>query len=945
MTFNLTVSVKTGDSVPEVKAITTELQAATDKAKAFEAAAAKGGKVAAEAFKAAKREVDALLQVGLGPAAAAFSKLTDVLEREARALERIRGPMREHRADLDALDRLYKKGALSALEYETEINRLVKAQGTMHGPVRQEQQEAPKGPGLGAGVGVIMGAAGALGIEAAIGKVSGLIDGYFRLKDIYIEASNSAIKFADSTHTVDQVLREQIALAGQLHSNYQTTIQLYDAVRDGTDELNVSHGEQIRLLRSLSQSAMLSGKSLESVGGMMSKFSYALASGHIEQRTLRGMMIEMPELAAIWIAKFGGTREAVLRMVKDGRAGVEDLMMSLIDAGKPIEALDKNFNKLINTEAKMKAAFETNVELYRSQGDTSNASVAQRAIEIARGQGDTYGDPIAKAIQAQRGLNKTWSDLTTDMIDRAGKVSAEWARAHEEMNSSQKALLASIKDPVDAGKVALDNLNKLFGLGKISIEEYTKAYSGLVAQIGDSTAVMREALKSPFDAARQGLVDLKKLRAEGAEGATGEAGWKKQKEFLTALNNGELPETIKLWEALNAPAKQYGLTIGALDSLFARHTITARQYNDALQELNKTNVAAARAAGGNRDLPGFIGQRKIGGLATRISFDQSAGSDGNAPGAVTGGQIRGLEVQSQQYLDNIDIVMRWKQAQQDVTSVLHGTSEEQAIAAEVLATLTEFESRLVPVTGELTAQVEAQVRARRSAAEQFGREQRIMEEITKPQKDYADQLAAVQALHGQLTAEQYSQQIDKVRAAYLAASAEGKTFAGGMEAAWLRMKAEAEGFGETVANTLVGDLDKLNEALVTAANGGKVAWGDMVDSMIQDLERMLIKQLEVLAITALLNAIYPGAGAVAQQTGVTGAGVDYASTARTAPGAFPSPTAGSVGSVATQASTAATVIQVHNHYNEDVGVAAIKSPAGNAAILNVLRANKGYSSR
>ncbi len=154
----------------------------------------------------------------------------------------------------------------------------------------------------------------------------------------------------------------------------------------------------------------------------------------------------------------------------------------------------------------------------------------------------------------------------------------------------------------------------------------------------------------------------------------------------------------------------------------------------------------------------------------------------------------------------------------------------------------------------------------------------------------------------------------------------------------------------------MSDLDKLNNSLVTAANGGKVAWGDMVDSMIEDLERMLLKQLEVLAITALLNAYFAGSGTLAQQTGATGAAVDYANATRsstTTPAAYPTSAPGGGGGVANigtssrsggGATPGAPVIvqnRIYNIYDRSVGVAAISSPEGVTAIVNLQRANGG----
>ncbi len=242
--------------------------------------------------------------------------------------------------------------------------------------------------------------------------------------------------------------------------------------------------------------------------------------------------------------------------------------------------------------------------------------------------------------------------------------------------------------------------------------------------------------------------------------------------------------------------------------------------------------------------------------------------------------------------------------------------------------------------------------AERRHAQVMQAERGIVQQLIEPQKLYAAGLEAAGKLLGDQTisAEQYDRAVDKLRATYLSTSEAGKTFAGGLEASWLKAKQDADAFGATLATTLVGDVDKLNEALVTMANGGAVAWGQMVDAMIADLEKLILKQLEVAAINATITALtggipIPGAGqTIVNQGGdfsgaLTGGGLVNPS-GFAGPGAYPTPAA------ATRPAASSAPAPVYNltvvaTIDDAVVHAAMSTPAGDKVIAAANRRSPG----
>lgn len=284
----------------------------------------------------------------------------------------------------------------------------------------------------------------------------------------------------------------------------------------------------------------------------------------------------------------------------------------------------------------------------------------------------------------------------------------------------------------------------------------------------------------------------------------------------------------------------------------------------------------------------------------------------------------------------------WVRKQLDAIGALKNTTEATQDAARAQQYLDYAKEKGIIPTDAQIKQAHALAVAEREHVIAMQAQQAILESINVPQRVYTAGIAAAGQLlrDGSINAEQYGRAIDDIRAAYLAAKPGAKSFADGIEASWIAMKREADDFGVSLAKLVTDDLDKFNEAIVSMANGGKVDFAAMVDSMIQDLERLILKQLEVAAINALISAYTgsssAGAGAAGSGGGSSvGGGVDAVSSARLSPSAYTAPsTGGTVQPIVVQN-------HIHNHYDKSVSLAAISGPQGQSAVLNVLRANPG----
>jgi len=821
----------------------------------------------------------------------AHDEMIGVLAREADIIERIRGPMREYRADMDALEGLYKRNKISAAEYDDELQRLIKTQGTMHGPVKDQAKAKEGGSGISlSGIGSAL-ASGGLGgalvalpgvsvLVDAVAQIHHMVDAYHQLRDEYIQLTNTALKFVDAAHSVNAVIDEQLSASEKLHTKLDVTIDLYDAVRDGTDGLNVSHAEQLRLQQSLGEAFILAGKGVEQAGGLMQKFSYALASGKIETRELKGIMREVPEIADAWTAHFGMTRVELTKALAAGKIGTEDLMQAILAESA---ALDANYGKRKRTNAQLIEEEKKRQEIIDQRrheagqmgegysggsvgrgGERADFAYAQRMLveQSERTKQVTVAlenkrKEMTKMIAVEYERNASIAGTAAAAI-RAGISIGEFDQAAANAASRVKVLLESVGVSMPSAFSEAKNRAALLNIEVEKLGE-SKALEKLTDQTRklyyeqNQGAKVAETIKAVKDRTNEHADALKNLKTahEALDPVTHKRSLtdaEYQRE-LKALGVEE-SAAAKLLHEIQAPQKAFTAGTSALTLLLDQGKISAAEYNAELTKLTTTFAGAEMA--------------KLFDFTTKEFKPHSQANE-------------------------------YKQYQADLEREKTDLEHESLIGSKMAAIDKQY-SR--PDDPDLEKDLAA-----------FEKQQKLLE---------------------------------------------SKTFAG----AWKEMNADAKTFGQILAGEVNSGLDKLNDALITAANGGEVAWGKMAESILDDLERILLKQLEIAAITALLNYVAPGLGNAATASGATGEVVNQvpSQTSRIGPGAYPDayPTVGAAaaGGVASSnvarssgGGTLAPVVNIHNHYDKQISVAAISTREGSSAVLNVMRVNGGAGRR
>lgn len=988
------------------------------------------------------------LEQQYGASNRAESLLAQSLEQEARTLDRIRGPMRAYEQEVATLDRLMKQGSITAEEYTAELDKQAKKAGV---PQTESDLQGGLSSALGASGSLLTGGAIAGGVMALGHTVESLIQNYRDLQDVYINATNAAMKFADSGHSVTVIMNEQIALAHDLHSDYNKTIEVYDSVRDGTDELAISHADQIKLTQALSEEVQIAGKSMETAGHIATRFGYALASGTISTRELKTIMRDVPDIADTWTKHFDTTRAGLMAMVKAGTVGTEDLMHALIaESG----AIQKTFDARERTNAQKKEEWELNEKLYAQrydvgygEGHATKAKVDAYKQMIMTGEGggrdevawqaeresSMFHIGASPATAALKEIDDEARSAMQDMINNIVNLTGPFQELGDKLRKAQgetaavRAEVEKIHAPIEAAKHQVEVLQQAFDAHKITLHEFTTEFQKAQTVLHEGIPDPAYALNKSIDDARKHLamlkedmkagkiegglevykkaeladltainggripenlritapiaqarIELAELQAQmGTLGGNSLAVRKRYDELMTTINNGRLPETIKFWEALHDPISQTTRDIAALNSLYSSGRISASSYQVELSKATEAHIKFLQSNNPSLD-------RKLPDLAIDTAiWEKTRDPLGleketlDPLGALQEKRDKLIQAEREelakiktpleQYQNQIKALGELFEAQH-ISPARYETQIEAARAAFLAAS---------PVALTFGEHVEQAFLKAKQAARDAGVEaksyQRVLEEQqvarieAKPGTRSTDDLIAVALLKDKEAAEQagvaassYKDVVDKVRATQLSFSDDGKSFLGGLELEWIKLEQEADKFGSTVATKLVGDLDTLNQTLVTAANGGQVSWSQMADSMIQDLERVALKALEVQAIQGLIGLVGGGGSSESSMlaglgdelmhnaTGGTyrigGSGGTDSKIAATyiTPGEYlrvqtPQQYQAETQRAPSQAPQPPPVVHIHNHLEESVVTSALASRAGQVVIANAMR--------
>jgi tape measure domain-containing protein len=478
----------------------------------------------------------------------------------------------------------------------------------------------------------------AAGGAAVVGKLAAIDDEYTNLR-------NSAMKFADAGRTVDDVLREQRDLAHELKTGTNETIGAYDAVRDATDGLNLTHAEQIRLTKTLGEAAQMGGSSMESAAQAMQGLSVAFETGQDPARALRGIFKQFPDLTEQMTSSLGMTKSELLDMAISGQIGFEKLVRSMTSA---TDSIDQKFGQRAKTWSQtwheLTDAIERPISLDHllTPFGTLEQSISRIANEVDALTRRWSALEADKQRQGFVGL----ADGISDVIDEAKRyadVALHAAGVTDEWRVETEKDTKALRDQRDAALSAAEAL-AAFRNAKIDTDRYASVRGDMSFNLDRGDSVTGGTMAAPDDAFNALAENRRRSDELNQQMLEGLAAARQKRLEEEAKANAELVKKAK--EAAQETKEAWAAGLGEIGGSFLKaaadgkqswHDMTEQMIRDLTRLAIKMAIMRLASGGGS----GAVAGQFLGGLAGGAhGFDYVANSSAlQLPGFAHGGDM------------------------------------------------------------------------------------------------------------------------------------------------------------------------------------------------------------------------------------------------------------------------------------------------------------------
>jgi hypothetical protein len=327
MSLDIQIKVDPGNSAAAADKVTAALHKTEDAAEAVNKEAAKIGPTVTKSARDGSTAQDKLKR-NADVLARSFAGITQALEQEQRMLDKIHGPMKRAAEDAATLERLHKRGAISATEYAAALGKAANAN-----PADAVRLGAPAAPKAGKWeaklgemrTGVTMGVASQLLGNA--GQMTDLLGTMKEITGLPIGGTGTALGFMVGG-PMGAAIGTAVEATGEWLQANTTVLDSLDQTAIKQAALNGELGEQVRL------AAEIEAKSrpiLEVLGGSVAHMQLLTKS--------TSLFADLAGNAADMFDRLGGVlRSAPVQKFISGMAGgIADMKAQLDDIDGPLK--------------------------------------------------------------------------------------------------------------------------------------------------------------------------------------------------------------------------------------------------------------------------------------------------------------------------------------------------------------------------------------------------------------------------------------------------------------------------------------------------------------------------------------------------------------------------------------------------------------------------------
>jgi tape measure domain-containing protein len=273
--------------------------------------------------------------------ARAFDGVAQAIQREQQMLTRIQGPLQRYERELQTLDSLQGRGAISTGEYANQVARLNRELERSNAIGRARPAVvAAVAPAAGGGM-----LAGAGGMAAAAGLAVGARE-ILNAANTYQGLQNRMRVVAQEGESVSSTFAKISASAVATRSSIEATTIAYQRLRGATKEMGLSSGDLLRVTERINKAIVVSGASAAEAQGGMIQLAQGIASNRLGGDELRSVLENLPYVADILAQSLGVTRGKLRELGEQGKLTAAVIIGAFEKMGSKI---DKDFGKTAPT--------------------------------------------------------------------------------------------------------------------------------------------------------------------------------------------------------------------------------------------------------------------------------------------------------------------------------------------------------------------------------------------------------------------------------------------------------------------------------------------------------------------------------------------------------------------------------------------------------------------
>lgn len=786
-----------------------------------------------------------------------------------------------------------------------------------------------------------------------------------RLIDSYTQIENRIKVVTNGTVQLAQVTERLFAVSNKTRSSFQATAEVYSRTAFAARELGLTQEQVIQFTENLNKAVIVGGaRSKEAINGLI-QLSQGIASNRLGGEEFRSVTEQLPVVADAIAKKLNITRGDLIKLAKQGKITSQVMVDAILEAGDELEekfgridpTIEQSFqvlsNRVIGFVGQFNAATGASVSFARSiielskHMDTLASSIFTvftmmaltfgpqvvgmiigRITMIGAAMVAALSNPITGTVVAIGTLvaafvtlGRNWKVFGNTVREQAGVPVGPLEASNAEGPLISNDNIKEQVNVLDLAKAAWNDLKQEVGLfgsqvrsvlddveGYVQqfIPKFSISWSGffkVLATVADFILnLLNGSVKFLFNFVNDSLLVISKAIQETLgfyEDMINKVADSRIGKFLQWERADFIPDDVEIQESFGE--------LGSRSFEAFIEEFNKNRFSDKLDKLLADAEAEAQA---------------------RLALNRNTLNDkldGEARGTVPEreGKAKKINRRFQEIIQGL----------QDEIKLLGIASEEREFQAELLAKMRDAGRALLPY--EFLA-LAALIKQKQTLAA----ENEIVEQITADERERVRTESAIARLQakGVEHAKEYRRILLDIKASRLE---DRDNVFDAMEAGLLRVVLAAENFGQKFSDFVVGSFETATQSIIDFSQTGKFEFKQFINSILQDMLRLATNQFWAQLIQFLPAAFGSFGGGASGASGGTGP-----TPTSTSPFYIPPGFGGGVNSAPTNAGPGAVSVggpQINlrniNVLDPNLIIDAMSTPAGEAAVLNILSRN------